>query len=54
MTKSQNFMTDLDLTTLRLFVNVCESRSIQRVAEREKMDRSAITKRLAKLENNLN
>ena len=47
-------MTDLDLTTLRLFVNVCESRSIQRVAEREKMDRSAITKRLAKLENNLN
>jgi DNA-binding transcriptional LysR family regulator len=47
-------MTDLDLITLRLFVAVCDARSIQRVAEREKLDRSAITKRLAKLEDQLN
>lgn len=43
-------MSDLDLTTLRLFVDVCESKNIKRVAEREKVDPSAITKRLAKLE----
>lgn len=43
-------MKDLDLTTLRLFVEVCDSQSIKRVAERERIDASAITKRLAKLE----
>lgn len=43
-------MKDLDLTTLRLFVAVCETKSIKRVAEREKLDASAITKRLSKLE----
>jgi DNA-binding transcriptional LysR family regulator len=43
-------MKDLDLTTIRLFVAVCESRSILRVSERENMVPSAITKRLAQLE----
>ena len=46
-------MKDLDLTTLRLFVEVCDSKSIKRVAEREQIDASAITKRLAKLEDQL-
>jgi len=46
-------MKDLDLTTLRLFVEVCDAQSIKRVAERERVDPSAITKRLAKLENQL-
>ncbi|MDB5742594.1 MAG: transcriptional regulator, LysR family [Polaromonas sp.] len=43
-------MKDLDLTTLRLFVAVCDSRSIVRVAERENIVPSAISKRLAQLE----
>lgn len=43
-------MKDVDLTTIRLFVAVCESRSILRVSERENMVPSAITKRLAQLE----
>jgi DNA-binding transcriptional LysR family regulator len=43
-------MKDLDLTTLRLFVAVCDSRSIARVGERENMVASAISKRLAQLE----
>jgi DNA-binding transcriptional LysR family regulator len=43
-------MKDFDLTTLRLFVAVCEAQSIKRVSEREKVDASAITKRLSKLE----
>jgi DNA-binding transcriptional LysR family regulator len=46
-------MKDLDLTTLRLFVEVCHSKSIKRVAEREQIDASAITKRLNKLEDQL-
>lgn len=46
-------MKDLDLTTLRLFVEVCDSKSIKRVAERERIDASAITKRLSKLEEQL-
>jgi DNA-binding transcriptional LysR family regulator len=46
-------MKDLDLTTLRLFVEVCDAKSIKRVAEREQIDASAITKRLAKLEDQL-
>jgi DNA-binding transcriptional LysR family regulator len=44
-------MTDLDLTTLRLFIAVCDSRSIARIAERERLDASAITRRINKLEN---
>ncbi len=43
-------MKDLDLTSLRLFVAVCESRSISRVAEREHLVASSISKRLSKLE----
>lgn len=46
-------MKDLDLTTLRLFVEVCDARSIKRTAERAQVDASAITKRLAKLEEQL-
>ena len=46
-------MKDLDLTTLRLFVEVCDAQSIKRVAEREQVDASSITKRLAKLEEQL-
>ena len=46
-------MKDFDLTTLRLFVAVCESQSIKRVADREQVDASAITKRIAKLEDQL-
>lgn len=46
-------MKDLDLTTLRMFVEVCDAQSIKRVAEREQVDASSITKRLAKLEEQL-
>jgi DNA-binding transcriptional LysR family regulator len=46
-------MKDLDLTTLRMFVEVCDAQSIKRVAEREQVDASSITKRLAKLEDQL-
>jgi DNA-binding transcriptional LysR family regulator len=46
-------MKDFDLTTLRLFVAVCEAKSIKRVAEREQVDASAITRRVAKLEDQL-
>lgn len=43
-------MRDLDLTTLRLFVAVCEARSIARAAETQAIVGSAISKRLAALE----
>jgi len=43
-------MRDLDLQTLRLFAAVCEQRSIARVAEQESIVGSAISKRLAQLE----
>lgn len=43
----------MDLTTLKLFVQVCDTQSIKRVAEREGIDASSITKRLAKLEDQL-
>jgi DNA-binding transcriptional LysR family regulator len=46
-------MKDLDLITLRLFVGVCDSRSIARVGERENLVPSAISKRLAQLEQDL-
>lgn len=46
-------MKDLDLTTLRLFVAVCDARSIARVGEREHIVPSAISKRLAQLEQDL-
>ncbi len=43
-------MGDLDLTTLRLFVSVCESGSIARAGEQAHIVGSAISKRLAQLE----
>ncbi|MEZ5638770.1 MAG: LysR substrate-binding domain-containing protein [Burkholderiaceae bacterium] len=46
-------MRDLDLTTLRLFVAVCETRNIARAGERESLAGSAISKRLAQLEDML-
>lgn len=46
-------MRDPDLTTLRLFVEVCESGSISRVAERASIVGSAIGKRFAQLEDQL-
>jgi DNA-binding transcriptional LysR family regulator len=43
-------MRDLDLTSLRLFVSVCETGNIARAGERANMVGSAISKRLAQLE----
>lgn len=43
-------MRDLDLTTLRLFAAVCETRSIARAGEHAHIVGSAISKRLAQLE----
>jgi DNA-binding transcriptional LysR family regulator len=40
----------LDLTSLRLFVAVCDAKSITRAAERENIAASAISKRIAQLE----
>jgi DNA-binding transcriptional LysR family regulator len=46
-------MRDLDLTTLRLFVHVCETGSLARASERANIVASAISKRLAQLEDQL-
>ncbi|AMO22371.1 LysR family transcriptional regulator [Ramlibacter solisilvae] len=46
-------MRDLDLTTLRLFVAVCEEGNIARASERANIVGSAISKRLAQLEDQL-
>ncbi|WP_041675372.1 LysR family transcriptional regulator [Ramlibacter tataouinensis] len=46
-------MSDLDLTTLRLFVSVCELGNIARAGERSHIVGSAISKRLAQLEHQL-
>lgn len=43
-------MRDLDLTTLRLFVSVCEAGNIARAGEQANIVGSAISKRLAQLE----
>ena len=43
-------MRDLDLSTLRLFVSVCEAGNIARAGERANIVGSAISKRLAQLE----
>lgn len=43
-------MRDLDLTTLRLFVSVCEMGNIARAGEKASIVGSAISKRLAQLE----
>jgi DNA-binding transcriptional LysR family regulator len=46
-------MRDLDLTTLRLFVAVCEQQNIARAAEQEHIVASAVSKRIAQLEENV-
>ncbi len=46
-------MRDLDLTTLRLLVAVCEQQNMARVAEQSHIAPSAISKRIAQLESNL-
>ncbi|HEY2561055.1 MAG TPA: LysR family transcriptional regulator [Caldimonas sp.] len=46
-------MRDLDVKTLRLFVAVCECRTMARVAEQEHIEPSAISKRIAQLEDDL-
>lgn len=46
-------MRDLDLTTLRLFVAVCETRNIARAAAQANLVGSAVSKRLAQLEEQL-
>jgi len=43
-------MHDLDLTSLRLFVAACDHRNIARAGEQEHIGASAISKRLAQLE----
>ncbi len=43
-------MRDLDLTTLRLFVTVCDIGNMSRAAEKASMVASAVSKRLAQLE----
>ncbi|MGZ8261304.1 MAG: LysR family transcriptional regulator [Caldimonas sp.] len=46
-------MRDLDVKTLRLFVAVCECRTMARAAEQEHIEPSAISKRIAQLESDL-
>jgi len=49
----RNFVRRVDLTSLQLFVAVCELGSIGRAAEREFIAASAVSKRLSDLENTL-
>ncbi len=46
-------MRDIDLKTLRLFVAVADCRSMARAAEQESIEPSAISKRIAQLEEDL-
>ncbi|HSC66016.1 MAG TPA: LysR family transcriptional regulator [Caldimonas sp.] len=46
-------MRDIDLKTLRLFVAVADCRSMARAAEQERIEPSAISKRIAQLEDDL-
>jgi DNA-binding transcriptional LysR family regulator len=46
-------MRDLNLTSLRLFVAVCETRNIARAAQQQALVGSAISKRLAALEDSV-
>lgn len=46
-------MRDLDLTTLRLYVSVCETGNIARAGDKANIVGSAISKRLAQLEDTL-
>lgn len=49
-TNLKSFSRRIDLTSLQLFVAVCELKSIGRAAEREFLSASAVSKRLAELE----
>ncbi len=53
MLSERNFARQVDLTSLQLFVAVCEAGSIGRAAEREFIAASAISKRLSDLEHAL-
>lgn len=53
MLSERNFARQIDLTSLQLFVAVCELGSIGRAAEREFIAASAISKRLSDLEHTL-
>ncbi|MGQ3002072.1 LysR family transcriptional regulator [Hydrogenophaga sp.] len=53
MLSERNFARQIDLTSLQLFVAVCELGSIGRAAEREFIAASAISKRLSDLESAL-
>ena len=44
---------DLDLKTLRLFVAVCDCRTMARAAAQERIEPSAVSKRIAQLEDDL-
>ena len=46
-------MRDIDLKTLRLFVSVCDHRSMARAAELAHIEPSAVSKRIAQLERDL-
>ncbi|CAB3785370.1 LysR family transcriptional regulator [Paraburkholderia fynbosensis] len=46
----QNLLKKLDLTSLRLFVAVCQERNIARAAEREFIASSAVSRRIAEIE----
>ena len=46
----ENLLRKLDLTSLRLFVAVCQEHSIARAAEREFIAQSAVSRRIAELE----
>ena len=50
MLSERNFARQIDLTSLQLFVAVCELGSIGRAAEREFIAASAVSKRLSDLE----
>lgn len=45
-----NLIRKIDLTSLRLFVTVCQERSIARAAEREFIAPSAVSRRIAEIE----
>lgn len=46
-------MRDLDITSLRIFIAVCELRNYARVAELENLVASAVSKRMAQLESDV-
>jgi DNA-binding transcriptional LysR family regulator len=46
----ENLLRKLDLTSLRLFVAVCQERNIARAAEREFIASSAVSRRIAEIE----